>query len=94
MVKTEKLIKLSIALLVGVAVTFAGVYAAGLSLQGPSAWTTVLEAFAMPLASLASTSGVFDAPLAYWLLVASGFLLWTGIGYLAGAQLLRRYATD
>jgi hypothetical protein len=88
----ERLIKLAIALLVGVGVTFAGVCAAGAALHGATAWATGVQAFAMPLAMLASTSGAFDAPAAYWLLLAGGFLLWTGIGYLAGAQLLRRRA--
>jgi hypothetical protein len=87
----ERLIKLAIALIVGAGVTFAGVCAVGTGLHGAAAWATGVRALAMPLAMLASTSGTFDTPAAYWLLVAGGFLLWTAIGYLAGAQLLRRH---
>jgi len=79
---------------VATGVTFAGVCAVGTGLHGAPAWATGVQALAMPLAMLASTSGAFDTPAAYWLLVAGGFLLWTGIGYLAGAQLLRRRADD
>ena len=35
-----------------------------------------------------------NPPAADWLLVAGGFLLWSGIGYLAGALLLRRRSGD
>ena len=90
----ERLIKLAIALIVGSGVTLAGVCAAGAGLGGAPAWSTEVQALAMPLAMLAGTSGAFDTPAAYWLLVAGGFLLWSGIGYLAGALLLRRQAAD
>ena len=93
-VPIERLIKLAIALLVAAGVTFAGVYAADAGLHGAAAWSTGVQAFAMPLATLASTSGAFDTPTAYWMLLAGGFLLWTAIGYLAGAQLLRPRADD
>ena len=90
----ERLIKLAIALIVGSGVTLAGVCAAGAAVGGAAAWSTGVQALAMPLAMLASASGAVDSLAAYWLLVAGGFLLWTGIGYLAGALLLRRRAGD
>ena len=90
----ERLIKLAIALIVGSAVTLAGACAAGAGLGGAAAWTTGVQALARPLAMLARRSGAFAPPAAYWLLVAGGFLLWSGIGYLAGALLLRRRSGD
>jgi hypothetical protein len=93
-VPIERLIKLAIALLVAAGVTFAGVCAMDAGLHDAVAWSTGVQAFAMPLATLASTSGAFETPAAYWMLVAGGFLLWAAIGYLAGAHLLRPRSDD
>jgi phosphatidylglycerophosphate synthase len=85
----ERLIRFSIALLVGVGATFAGAVAAGAGAQGPSRWATALEAFALPFATLADRTGSVGTPLAYWLLVLAGFVLWSAIGYIASAEVLR-----
>ena len=92
LVLTETWLKGSIALWLGVAATFAGVCAASANLRAPVPWLTAVEAFTMPLATLASSAGTFDSSGVYWLLVLSGFLLWSAIGYAAGTQLLRHVA--
>lgn len=82
-------IRLLIALLVGTAVSVAGVWAYMAHIHDQELWQVLVLAISMPFAALASLWDFFESNIVYWVSIAVGVALWSWIGYCATGLVAR-----
>jgi hypothetical protein len=73
----NNIVRVAWSLAVAGLITFLGIWAFLASIHDPSTWLKVAQVVALPFAALGSMVGL-GSDLIYWVLLAVGFLIWTG----------------